>query len=1273
MNTIDKNYLALQFQVKLYQKYAAEFQSFFEGIMQDAYPDFQKIRPYGEEGDGGNDGYRPNAGIYYQSYAPKDSSEKEAEAAKKFKNDFYRLKDNWDKITEIKQYNFVFNDKGFGISIELERVAGDLKKENPSIDFEVFTSKHLEQIFFSLSTDKMLSLGFDVDSRNALKNAHALLSELETELDRDNTELVLKTLENIKDIILEQHDENLILDYEIIESRALQRAERIKEAREKYQNIFRRYPKDIRAPLYLAEIYLNIDDFERNLEFLKAAAKIDNEYWLLHLEHLIRELRLGNKIDLTKLDEQAFPQEPRIRSNFYRIYSLVLEQSGDSTRADSFIERAIHDNPDRFINYNNKISILESRVFSNPKNNELSQDGLKNLLIEIEAIEQKFSSQGNLGSRNKALLSVKKQHVLFAMEKIHEFEIIVKETFTLVLKCYFDTSADMIITDSIQYIELPPTEFSKLLDYLQQSEKSISETLAKMIVLQFVRINILFTDGKRYFEKANKRDILEFINNVENKKYDEAFKFIQQDLAFAADFAQAINAPADFRKIIIERLPNDTGIIKEKLLLLLDFDKGNINNAFEILKKLDISKFTYLEARSVLKIAREIKAWDFLIILLNKLLLYEKEPRIVVQIKFELLMANLNLGKYPEVIHLGRMILSDPEATTSLGESDKEILLTNMVFAHIKRGEYPKAKELVEKYNQFLKTFKAMISVEVETYIANNDPNDALQSVIKAVKAVKRPSPEEYGSLFLVFIQIGNLMEFKLSSLDEIVNNCFVKLKNLDRWFFIGDGDELDATKITKGDESYSKFIGKKLGENIIFTNKYRAEQTDNKIENILSFEKYILWQTRYHATKLTTEQRWPNMELIEVPTTEKSVDTKYLAARLEDDLKDRGKIFDLYCQQNIPLALLSTNEGSLPNAMGRIVNETRGFIKGFIGTPEELKEQAKIAKQIISGQSFYIDGTSALMLSETGLIENIFKHLPNMKVPQSVINLLLDTRDKFRYTPGLSGYLGYSKGKIIYSPVDQGKRRLIQENFSKSITLLESRDENIGVISLANKSPGLSEQKILPCLSDACILAQKENLPVLTDDFLYLKMNELDTKNKAPKFCASLILIRTLYDQKKISFDQYLDFFFYLSTYRYKFLSISLSDLEKAVFGDINIAIIRTEQLRKFNFALTLSEEYGVQPQEAIRLVALFLIKIIIDDSILSSIAEKIFAEILSAFPTKNDRRKMGDLLLRVSAQTINKKYHNIILSDTVKRKIKVLSEYARTWSNNIPIILNY
>ncbi len=54
MEPIDKNYLRLQFWNKVYQKNATEFQSFFEDIMQKTFSDFQKIRPYGKQGDGGN-------------------------------------------------------------------------------------------------------------------------------------------------------------------------------------------------------------------------------------------------------------------------------------------------------------------------------------------------------------------------------------------------------------------------------------------------------------------------------------------------------------------------------------------------------------------------------------------------------------------------------------------------------------------------------------------------------------------------------------------------------------------------------------------------------------------------------------------------------------------------------------------------------------------------------------------------------------------------------------------------------------------------------------------------------------------------------------------------------------------------------------------------------------------------------------------------------------------------------------------------------------------
>jgi hypothetical protein len=350
MNSLDKNYLSLQFRDKVHQKNAMEFQSFFESVMEKAYSTFKKVRPYGSKGDSGNDGYIPDEGIYYQVYAPGKPQEKDAEAAKKFKSDFEKLKQTWEEIKQIRILNFVFNDKYAGSSIELEKAKAELERANQNIKFEIFLPKDLERIFFTLTSDQIASLGFDVDSRNSLKNVRELLGNLEEELNKGNAGFVLKALESIQKVV-EQNEDQLGLDFELIEAKALQRNEKVSEARAKYENIFKRYPEDPRAPLLLAEIYLNDEHLDKNEELLDKAEKIDPNHWLLELEKLIREYRLGNQIDISQIDEHRFPTNPRIKAIYYRIYSLFLDRANEDRKAESFIERAIKLNPDNFDGY----------------------------------------------------------------------------------------------------------------------------------------------------------------------------------------------------------------------------------------------------------------------------------------------------------------------------------------------------------------------------------------------------------------------------------------------------------------------------------------------------------------------------------------------------------------------------------------------------------------------------------------------------------------------------------------------------------------------------------------------------------------------------------------------------------------------------------------------------------------------------------------------------------------------------------------------------------
>jgi hypothetical protein len=275
-------------------------------------------------------------------------------------------------------------------------------------------------------------------------------------------------------------------------------------------------------------------------------------------------------------------------------------------------------------------------------------------------------------------------------------------------------------------------------------------------------------------------------------------------------------------------------------------------------------------------------------------------------------------------------------------------------------------------------------------------------------------------------------------------------------------------------------------------------------------------------------------MVAIEVPTTDTSIDVKNLINCIEDQKKNGQKPFNIYCEQNVPLAFLAINEGGLLNAIGRIVTEEKGFIRSNLGTLQEMEEQKNIAKQIISGHSFYIDGTSAFVLAETGLLEKIYTFLPNIRIPQSVISLLLDATNKFRYIPGQKGYMFYSQGKINFSDTDPSRMNSVLKNIETSIKILESNPSNVEVISLANKTKTFSEETISPGLSDACILAQKNSTLVMTEDVLYLKMNELETKKRVPGYCSAFAILRVLYEQQKISFDTYLNFFSYLCSYRF-------------------------------------------------------------------------------------------------------------------------------------------
>lgn len=1157
-------------------------------------------------------------------------------------------------------------------------------KHSPHISPQIIIHGNVNNSNINMGDNNELIVSKDekgnTDYQQSISNAYKYLEGVKTEFDKENASFAKKLLENVKGIIVELGDESLSLEYELLESKLAQKLEMFDEARSRYENISKRYPKDARPLLYLAEICLINDDLDGNNFFLEKAESIDRDLSLLKLHQILRKQYVGEKIDIGDINQESFSDNPKEKANFYRLYGLMLENSGDHTNADSFIAKAIHLNPDRFNAYIDELSLIEGRMFASESENQRNQLS-QSLLGGAEKLEKRFSEYGDVGPRNKVYLLTKKLNAYLVQQNTHGIVKVSKDILRFSLVCYFDKSIERIIAGVYKFIELPDNELAQLLDYLKAANKEISDDLSEVLIYQFILKNVLYDSGKHFFEEINNHKYIDFILALENKNDEAVLSFLKDRIPFSVALANTRNNPLDLRKKIIQNLPNDKSIQKDKIKLLLKFDEKDYDKAFDMLKQLDLSSLDYFDCIPMLQVAEQKQAWDFEIVILEKLLEKEQDKKGQFSLKLKLSFAYLNLQKYPETIDLGEELLKDALANTYLDEKNREGLLTNTLFACLERGKvddnvFARAKVIAEKFSLENPSYEYQVGIEAEVYLKNNDASKALNTIISAVKNRKTLSAREYAELQFKFIEIGNSIDFSLDSLPIVEDNTFVKLRNKDEWYFIGSGNELDAIPVLETSNRYSSFTGKKIGDIVSFDNVYASEKREDNIEIILNIAQYIGWNVYHHFQKLAKDGDLEWAQLIKVPSNAENIDIQNLLKYFEDLNSRTEPFFDLYCKNSYPLATLAISEGGLTRALEKVQSESKGFVHFSSGTNDEREHQISVArKTLVDKKSFYIDGTSALVLLDTGLLQKINKHLPNLKVPQSVIILLAQIADRFRYIPGQTDYqMGYAQGKLTFSHFEENRRELAQSNLREGIKLFETNLDNIGVISSANKVDCFAETRVPSELSDACILAQKENIPVLTEDFLYLTLNELETKKNIPEYFSSWALVRVLYEDGLLSFDEYLDHFYYLSLYRFRFLPISQEDIDKAVLGNGDTKDIKPENIKKFNFELTLSEEYGVPFDVAFRVIGVFLFRLIANDDITADILEKVFVEIIDTFPTTENKKDFGQILLVSFTKILEGQAPIRVwkLEDKMKyQKVNHLSQVIETYNNKTQVFI--
>lgn len=154
-----KSLARTMFKLMIHEANGYAYEGLFARVMQYSRPQLLKIKPYGNQGDRGNDAYEKDFGRYFQIFAPEEPTASKQDAITKAQTDFeQKLLPYWGKFCTPKEYFFVFNDKYNGTNFPIEAVLSDIKTTHGLSIAEVYLAKHLEQEFIALEEDQIVSV-----------------------------------------------------------------------------------------------------------------------------------------------------------------------------------------------------------------------------------------------------------------------------------------------------------------------------------------------------------------------------------------------------------------------------------------------------------------------------------------------------------------------------------------------------------------------------------------------------------------------------------------------------------------------------------------------------------------------------------------------------------------------------------------------------------------------------------------------------------------------------------------------------------------------------------------------------------------------------------------------------------------------------------------------------------------------------------------------------------------------------------------------------------
>ncbi|HHF7368316.1 TPA: tetratricopeptide repeat protein [Legionella bozemanae] len=1057
--------------------------------------------------------------------------------------------------------------------------------------------------------------------------------------------------------------------------------EQILEAKKNLLQLIQESPLNIEAMLEYIEICENAPEPDDELVRIeKLARAIDNNHPHLRIIDLTRKLKDKNQLITVDEHDKPFAEDNWLNARLICLHSLLYNLNGELEQRDNLIIewqkvlprsprphlfKVLYKTEDQFrAKAQSKKSFIEALKFSENERKTIQAKNPLSLRDKIFWYLQEIKL--NLGYINITCND-------------HEYNIenlnnIIKDLCLLINQCYFDNFIDFALTELLWNIQIIPDTLRLFIRKVFESKVLPSQQLLDSIFLQALPYEELKSDLEAFVKKYD-YELLNILQAINNQDALQAAKYInKKNHLFSLTLLQSIIKHAiSIQLISLLKFEDEyqQDFIYAKLKVL-EYHKQNFE-ALDLISSLEINGASPLALSTIEKIAYRNEKWYLFIPPALKLLQLEISLEYKTSLHGKLAAAYFHQGDDTNAVVHAEYALYHHD---KLDEENSCIILAILGNALLMKGEPDKACQYFAKYQHIKRSFPLLLE-EAEIYLKSNLPDKyekTLSLILKAFKEVDTYNDRTYQSSYALLIELSNANVILLRNEQNIEDECFVKLDGFQNgWFYIGEEEKncLGAIHIKPGTANYNALIHKSLTEEIEWpAERFSSRNSKHKILHI-ALAPAFLHQRAHEAMATLAQLGSENVVAIQMINEEGKLDLENLNKFYEEQYSPGNKFFEMYIKSHLPFSFLCTMAGGLIPAINKIITEEKGFIRCNNGTQADIDNQKNTASEAIQGHPCFIEALSTLMLIEANLLEAVIKNLPNIGVSTSVIRFLRKIAASIEASSSSLGKGGFVKGSFEFRPKDEEKEEAFRNKLLQAANLLDKLPNKVvGKTHKKDKNTKNLDQVLPDYFVDAFRFAQENGAHILTDDTLFVQAYSILEKSLTPKLFSSLSVIRLLAENNKITWEEYLKYFSLLSHYRYHLLPFSVNDIIQAILPTTPGGLITptSKNLTFFNLKLTLSLEYGVNDKVVFNILLSVFIKLLLDDSVTSELAEEIFKPLITGALLNRDKILAKALFQGCLQHIQNTNWFGL----RIHQKLEILkNQLIRFSSETYPIII--